>query len=105
MLPNFVQHNLHVLHATDHSQYRILLGHDDTILTKGTVTTVGIVLAAPELIAVANHPIGVSLSVAIIGSRLRCLIDPFFRHNALTLPSSLLQIHLTEARDILCRDV
>src|SRR5688500_12263460 len=101
MLPDLVQHGLHVLHATDHGQHRVLLWHDDTELTEGTVTAIGIVLAAPELIAIADHPIGVGLSVAIVGSGLCCISDPFLWYEALALPQSILQIHLTKAGDLL----
>ena len=75
------------------------------ILAKGAVAAVGVVPAAPELVAVAHAPVGGALRVAVVRMGGRGLGDPRCRHRLLARPDAALQVHLAKAGDVLELDM
>ena len=62
LVPDQIQHRLHVLHSARDGDHGILLGQDDAELAEGPVAAEGPVPATPELVAVALVPIALGVA-------------------------------------------
>src|SRR5439155_11258258 len=101
LIPNHVQHRLHVFDAAGDRHDGILVRHDKAILPEGAVAAISIVTTAPELETVTLIPI--ALWIAAIGRLLPGGHgDPFGWDQLLAVPTALLQVKLAELRNILC---
>jgi hypothetical protein len=100
LVPNHVQHGLHVFDATGDRHHRVLLWHNEAILSERAVTAIGVVPAAPELETVTLVPI--AIRIAAVG-RLLCRghRHPFRREQWFAVPAAALQVKLAELRDVL----
>ena len=77
----------------------ILIGHDDAELRVHSVAAIDVVSASPELVAVALRPVAIRI-VAVRNVFRRRVFNPFFGQNLFPVPFSLLEIELSEFRDI-----
>ncbi len=57
MPPDRLQYGLHIVQSACNGNHGILIRHNDAELAKGTVSTIGVMPAAPELIAVSPAPV------------------------------------------------
>src|SRR5690348_12735949 len=99
-VPKNIQNRLHIAGTAGDGDDSVLARHNDTILTESTVTSVGAVPAAPELVAIALIPIAfwiTAVGCLDFGGRL----DPTLGNDFFAIPFSFLKIELTEFGNIL----
>src|SRR5262249_42782094 len=103
LVPDQVEHRLHILHAAGDRDHGVLFGEDEAILSERAVAAVGAMAAAPELVAVALVP--VVLGVAAVRSLpRRGRLAPGLGHELFPLPLPLLEVELAEPGDVLGAD-
>src|SRR5690606_25973992 len=101
LLPQEVHDRLHVAHAAGDRHDSVVLGKNDAVLAKSTVSTVQAVTCPPELETIALVP--VARGLASVGGLPRGRhLDPGCRQQPPSLPLSLLQVEEAELRDVLC---
>ena len=109
MVPHEVNFALHIADLGVDRDDRVLLRHDDHVLAERAIAAVGVVTAAPELIAVALQPVVLRIRARGLGGRglldfeRRRFRDPRRGQKLAALPDALLQIELAEFRERLGR--
>src|SRR4051812_14386839 len=98
-IPDQIEHGLYIFNPARNCDDFILVGHHDAILSESAVAPVGIVPTAPELKTVALVPITFRITAVrrLLRSRHR---DPFGWEQLFAIPTTLLQVDLTQPRDV-----
>ena len=105
ILPNLVEHGLHILETTGDGQHGFLLREDEAELAERAIAAERAMSAAPELVAVPYRPVRVGLRVAVVRVRGRRFGDPLRCEDLRAVPFALLQVELAKPGDVLRSDV
>ena len=107
LFPNEVEFGLHLAGLRGDGNDGVVLGDHEADLAVATITTEAVVLAAPELKAVALLPIGrfAAGRFGIVHVLRGGFCDPFFGEQLLPVPFAALQVELAKLRDVLRADM
>ena len=106
-LPHEVEFTLHLAGLCGDGDDSVVLRDHEADLTVAAVATEAVVLAAPELKAIALLPVRrfATGRFGIVHVLRGGFCDPFFREQRLPVPVAALQVELTKFRDVLRADV